>query len=141
MTKVKIERIASGWKGFAFCSRPCRVVFIGAFVVIIMMMNIIVDASIKNLIPLEKKSKKVDDGFVPPPRNETPSWTYVYEPGSISYFWKSPNRMFARSLFLFLASSEASSKSERGATIRTARSLSTRQRPNIIRSSRFPLTS
>jgi len=103
MTKVKIERIASGWKGFAFCSRQCRVVFIGAFVAIIMVMNIIVDASTKNLFPLEKKSKlQVDDGFVPPPRNETPSRSYVYEPPSISQFWKSPNRRFARQLYPLL---------------------------------------
>jgi hypothetical protein len=103
MTEVKIKRITSEWKSFAFCSRPCRVFFIGAFVAIIMMMNIIADASTKNLIPLEIKSKsKVDDGFVPPTRNETPSWSYVWEPPSVSHFWKSPNRMFARQLYPLL---------------------------------------
>jgi hypothetical protein len=122
MTQVKIERISSELKGFAFCSRQCRVVCIGAFVAIIMMMNIIVDASTKNLIPLEKKFKlQVDDGFVPPPRNETPSWSYVYKPQAFHNFG---NRLIGSSLanfILFWASSEASSKLERGVTIGTAR--------------------
>ena len=86
---------------FAFRSRPCRVVFIGALTAIIMMMNIIADASIKNHIGQESKLY-VNDGFVPPPRNETPSLTYVYEPRDKNRFWELPDRRFASQLYPLL---------------------------------------
>jgi hypothetical protein len=101
---VKIRRTASELGRFAFFSRPCRVVFVGAFVVIIMMMNILADSSTRNLISQENISKlRVDDGFVPPPRNETAPWSYIYEPGSVSKFWQLPDRRFARELYPLLS--------------------------------------
>ena len=97
-------RIASDRGYFAFRSpRPCRVIFIGAFVATIMMMNIIVDSSTRNLISREKKSNLiVDDGFVPPPRNDTAHGEWMYEPGSLSSFWRLPDRRFTSELYPLL---------------------------------------
>jgi hypothetical protein len=79
------------------------VIFIGAFVATIMMMNIIVDSSTRNLISREKKSELiVDDGFVPPPRNDTAHGEWMYEPGSLSSFWRLPDRRFTSELYPLL---------------------------------------
>ena len=122
MTQVKIEMISSELKGFAFCSRQCRVLCIGAFVAIIMMMNTIVDASTKNLIPLEKNPSRksmMASSLLPETRRHHGHMFTNHQA-----FHNFGNRLIGSSLanfILFWASSEASSKLERGVTIGTAR--------------------
>lgn len=96
-------RNASDGGYFAFRRlRPFRVFFIVTFVTTIMMMNTIMfmDSSTGNLTSRETKSESiVEDGTVPPPRNDAPHGEWMYEPVSLSSFWRLPDRRFTSELY------------------------------------------